>query len=271
MRINNLAIIVNTHSSMQDIWSMFIGEFELYFPDQKVYFFSDQDSKLFYKYKTIIYESNIDFTSQYYSCLDKVNETYVITLNEDYILYDFVKINLVENCVDILNKNHNLSFIRFHKGPNYTNINFQDNLFFFNSNHRHLYSQTATLWRRLDLLELYKKAPKSFIGKQEKHKNNNVLCAEDEIDKICRMRKLKGLYSFYNEKKIGNHNYDSHVFPYLQSIIVKGKWNYKEYKSQLKVLMQKYKINEANREVFLTNYKDKIISFVKKIGLINEY
>jgi hypothetical protein len=65
-----------------------------------------------------------------------------------------------------------------------------------------LYSQTATLWKKNHLLKLYKAAPRSYIGKKNK-KSKNILCAEDEIDKICRTRKLKGLYSFHNEKKIG--------------------------------------------------------------------
>ena len=270
MRINNLAIVVNTHSSMKDIWEMFTGELNFYFPKQKVYFFSDQNSKLFLNHKKIIYNSNDDFTSQYYNCLSKVTEPYVITLNEDYILYDFVKNNFIKKYISILKYNNNLSFIRFHKGPNYTNIKYQDYLYFLDSSKRHLYSQTATLWKRNHLLELYKAAPRSYIGKKNR-KNKNILCTEDEIDKICRIKKLKGLYSFHNEKKIGHSNYDSYTFPYLQSVIVKGQWNYKEYKQKLKILMKKYKINESKRKIFLNNYKDSIIGFLKKVGFKNEY
>ena len=41
----NIAIVVNTHSSMKDLWKMFIGEFEKYFPGQKLYFFSNMKNK----------------------------------------------------------------------------------------------------------------------------------------------------------------------------------------------------------------------------------
>lgn len=84
-------------------------------------------------------------------------------------------------------------------------------------------------------------------------------------------KKIQGLYSFFNEKLLGFSNYDSYVFPYLQSVIVKGSWNFKEYKKELTTLLKKYKIKENNREIFFTNYKDVAVSFLKKIGLKNEY
>ncbi len=274
MIINNLAIVVNTHSSMKDLWEMFVNEFEIYFPKQKIFFFSDKDSKFFFNHRVILYKKSDDFTSQYYNCLKKIKYPYLITLNEDYILYNHVKQNIIKNYINILKKNKSLSFIRFNKGSvNFTNNKYQSNLFFFNSSKRNLYSQCATLWKTKDLLKLYQDAPKSYIGikKSFSLSGNTTLCAEDEIDKLARNRKIKGLYSFHNEKKIGHSNYDSYVFPYLQSVIIKGEWNFKEYSSQLKILFKKYKINQHSRKTFSSNYKDVVVSFLKKIGLKNEY
>ena len=267
--IKNLAIVVNTNSSMKDMWKMFIGELEEFFPKQKVYFFSDVKSEYFFNYHTVIYDKKINFSEQYYSCLKRVKEDYIITLNEDYILYAFVKVHIIKNFLKILKENNKISFIRFHKGPNFTNKKFTKNLYYLDESKRHLYSQTATLWKRRVLLDLYKDAPKSHIGKN--YGNNRVLCAEDEIDKICREKKIKGLSSFYDEKLLGHSNYDSYVFPYLQSVIIKGCWNFKEYQNELLLLFKKYKINKESRELFLNNYKDKTVSFLKKICLKNEY
>ena len=271
MRINNLAIVVNTHSSMKDLWGMFVGELELYFPNQKVYIFSNLNNKIFSQYKLILYNSRDDFTTQYYNCLNRVKEPYIITVNEDYILYNFVKNNIIKKYLNTLNSNKKISFIRLHKGPNYSNKKLTSHLYFLNSERRHLYSQTATIWKKKKLLELYKIAPKSYIGKTTEQNHKIFLSTEDEIDKISRIKKIKGLYSFYNEKKIGYSNYDSFVFPYLQSVIIKGKWNFKDYKKQLILLIEKYKINYKRRKIFYQNYPDVIVSLLKKIGIKNEY
>ena len=266
----NIAIVVNTHSSMKDLWKMFIGEFEKYFPGQKLYFFSNMKNKVFHKHKTILYDKKKDFTTQYYDCLIKIKEPYCITLNEDYIMYNDVKKDIINDYTKVLEKNKKISFIRLHKGPNFTSKKFKKNLFYLDTNKRHLYSQVATLWKTKDLLNLYKIAPRSYIGQKLDHKSVNM-CAEDEIDILCRKKRIRGLYSFSNEKLLGYSNYDSYVFPYLQSVIVKGSWNFKEYKKELIALFKKYKIKKNNREIFFTNYKDIVVSFLKKTGLKSEY
>lgn len=255
---------------MKDLWIMFVKQFEKFFPNQKIYFLCDKEDSIFSKYNFLIYKKSDDFTSQYLKSLKKIKEKYIITLNEDYILYDFVKKKKIQSYIKILNKHKKISFIRFHKGPNSTTKKFAPNLYFLNSSKRHLYSQTATLWRRIDLLNLYKEAPKSFIGQNYKNFKNK-LSAEDEIDKICRKKKVSGLYAYHNENLIGHSNYDSIVFPYLQSVIIKGMWNFKEYKNELQYLFKKYKIYYKNRPIFNSNYKDEIVSYLKKIGLKNEY
>jgi hypothetical protein len=35
--------------------------------------------------------------------------------------------------------------------------------------------------------------------------------------------------------------------------------------------MKKYQINEAKRKIFLNNYKDIVVGFLKKVGFKNEY
>jgi hypothetical protein len=57
----------------------------------------------------------------------------------------------------------------------------------------------------------------------------------------------------------------------LQSVIIKGCWNFKEYQNDLLLLFKKYRIKRESRELFLNNYKDKVVSFLKKIRLKNEY
>jgi len=56
--------------------------------------------------------------------------------------------------------------------------------------------------------------------------------------------------SVEQEAKRGLYDYDSNIFPYIATAIVKGKWNYSEYKNELDILFDMYKINKMERGVF---------------------
>ena len=51
------------------------------------------------------------------------------------------------------------------------------------------------------------------------------------------------------DKKRGLFHYDSSIFPYIATAIVKGKWNYSEYKNELDILFDNYKINKHERGI----------------------
>ena len=111
----NLAIVVNTHSSMKDLWIMFVKQFEKFFPNQKIYFLCDIEDSVFSKYNFLKYKKSDDFTSQYLKSLKKIKEKYIITLNEDYILYDFVNKKKIKSYIEILNKNKKYLLLDFTK------------------------------------------------------------------------------------------------------------------------------------------------------------
>jgi len=63
----------------------------------------------------------------------------------------------------------------------------------------------------------------------------------------CRSLGVQGLYHYDNVLKRGMHHYDSSVFPYTASALVKGKWC-SEYKNELTELLRMYDIDERGRE-----------------------
>ena len=116
------------------------------------------------------------------------------------------------------------------------------------------------------LLNLYLSAPRGFIGKKNflnKHQQKFQLCTEDEVDKIARKKNIKGFYYFNNEKKVGHSFYDCSILPHLNSIIVGGKWNYLEYKSEIIDLKREFNLSK-NRGSIRFDLKTKIHSYLKK-------
>ncbi len=240
--IENFSIIVNTVSICSDIWEMFFTQLEKHFPNQKVYVFSDVKSEVYKKHNVILYDKNLDFRTQYYECLKQVKEDYCLNMNDDYILYDDVKIESIKNIINVLKKNSDISFIRVGKGYNNTKNNFVDNLYYLDPLFPFFYSQTVAVWKTKILLSIHELSPKSSIGRKDDLPQLEVVAND-----ICKHLKLKGLYHYDNESKRGSAHYDSNIFPYIASALVSGKWNLTEYPNELGPLINQYNINIENR------------------------
>lgn len=243
--INKLSIVVNTHSSCQDLWSIFFSEFEKFFPNQKIYVFSDTAEGLPNGVNPVIYSNNDSYRTQYLKCLTQVEEDYCITLNEDYILYDQVLIDKIESCINFLEENNSFSFVRLTKGIEYGEPQISENIYEMNNRNMWFFSQVATIWRTKDLKLVHEKCPESgmafkIAGPQLE------LVAND----ICRQLDLKGTFYYDNDKKRGQDHYDSKIFPYIATACVKGKWNLLEYGSELQPLLDFYGIDKNKRGVY---------------------
>ena len=264
---NNIAIIVNTHSTNQDLWKIFTFYIQKYACDLKIYVFSDLESEYFLNLETVKYKTEDDFTTQYRSCLSKIKEKYCITLNDDFILTDRINLNEINRIKDFIEINNQFSFVRLFKADYkiYSNKNIEKNLYLIH-NGQNLFSQTATLWNKNVLIDLYNHTPKGFIGKKgrlNKHQKKFKLCTEVEMDKVAQLKKLKGLYYYNNEKKRGYTHYDSSILPHINSAIVGGSWNFKEYKNEIKFILKELNIN-SKRKIFRYNFGDQIRSKIKK-------
>jgi len=240
--IDNFCIIINTVSSCSDLWEMCVKQLEKHFPNNKVYIFTDKNDIIFNKYQVVIYDPNLDFRTQYLNCLKSVTEQYSLIMNDDYILYDKVNNEKIKNLIDILLSDSKISFIRFAKGYNFTDINYKEKLFFLDINKPFFYSQTAGIWNTESLLKIHDKCPPSGIGRK-----NNEPQLEVVANDVCRVLNLVGLYHYDNEKIRGLYHYDSNIFPYIASALVSGKWNLSEYPNELTPLLDYYKIDKEKR------------------------
>lgn len=243
--IKDLAIIVNTHSSCSDIWPMFFGEFELYFPDQKIYVFSDTDKNLPDNCIPVLYSNQDSYRSQYLKSIKQVEEKYCLTLNEDYILYNNVDIEMLNYCINFLESNDDISFVRLMKGIEYNETEIQKNLYLMNNKNMWFFSQTSTIWKRSDLEKVHEFSPESGMAFKVEGPQLEIVANE-----TCKSLDLKGVFYYSGEKKRGQSHYDSSIFPHIATASVSGKWNLKEYSNEMEPLLEKYKINKFKRGVF---------------------
>ena len=61
------------------------------------------------------------------------------------------------------------------------------------------------------------------------------------------MLNIKALFHYNNEPKRGMHHYDSKIYPYIATAVVKGKWNLTDYPQELIKILNKNNINVDKR------------------------
>ena len=71
------------------------------------------------------------------------------------------------------------------------------------------------------------------------------------------MNNLISLCSFVqNKDKRGKFHYDSSIYPYICTAVIKGKWNFKEYKKELFEIFYNKKFN-----IFHIIFQKKLTNF----------
>ena len=225
---------------------MFFGQLEEYCPKIKTYVFTDDKKSLPSDCEAVLYDKNDMFRTQYLECLPSVKEDFLIYLNEDYILYDQVNFEKIIEYRNVLRRHADISCIRFTLGNNITSQKLSEDLFFLSHDKPFFYSQTASLWRKQDLKKIHELGPNTHIGLQGLKYGH----FEEDANKVCKDLELKGLIARNGESvRHGSQHYDSFIFPYIATAIIKGRWNLKEYSNELLPLFLKYNINPNKRGV----------------------
>lgn len=238
--IKGLSIITNTHSKNSDLWTAHVGQVKKYM-SQPHYFFTDKAPETDLGVKSVIYSKEDKFRTQFLKCLDSVDEEYCLYLNEDYLIYNAPDLIKLQEYVNVLSSNPSISFIRLAKGIDHWDIPFSPTLQYLDCRNPYFFSQTASLWRTSSLRDIHLHGPDLHIAGLDMNQQFETAAAD-----TCRSLGIQGLYHFDNEPKRGMHHYDSKVFPYICSALVKGDWC-SEYKEELTTLLKQYGIKEEDR------------------------
>ena len=244
--MKDLCLVINTYSKYSDLWPMFFDSLEEYLPSLKRYVFVDEGEPD-ENSTTVHYDSANLFRTQFLSCIKEVSEEYCIFISEDYIMYDAPKMDLIEKYKNILDEDKKLSFIRFAKGIEFYEPEYKshDDLYVLNNLFPYFYSQTAAIWRTRDLERIFLNSDESHIANED-YENS----FEWRATAVCGILDIQGLFCYNGEAKRGIYHYDSAVFPYVATALVKGKWNLSEYKKELEPLLKKYNIDVNNRGTY---------------------
>jgi hypothetical protein len=230
-------IVLYTHSDVKDIWPVFFGQADKFLQGyEKIIFVDRDDDDIPAEYRRIIYDDKLSYRRRLVSCLDRVEDQTIIFQHEDMFLFKEPDHGRIELYTDYLLKTER-SFIKLIRGGR--------GFGFVDKTHRELreigdwfdyiFVVQPSIWKTDKFLELVTHSAGETIWELEVR--SKLTCME---------RDILGFYVNDAGKKRGKWHWDSVVYPYIATGIVKGKWN-SEYREEIDSLLKVYDIDINER------------------------
>jgi hypothetical protein len=235
--MENLTLITYTHNKASDIHEPYFNRVEKYFNIDKHIVLCNVNLSYPGLKMSIYNDDNDKYYEQMIDALKMVDTDYIIYSQEDYILFDYVNKFKIKNLINVLENDNEISFIRLiNSGINFKKVDYNDELFYLDKNNDYYFSTQITLWKTKDLIEMFETSKVETIW--DEPLNSKFLM---ELGKVGLCVKEKG-------DKVGGH-YNSSIYPYIATAIVKGKWNYSEYKKDLDLIFNEFNIDKEKRGI----------------------
>ena len=231
---NKICYVTYTNSKCSDILDMFLLEQKKY-TNLPMYFITDV---MIPEQICFLYENQEPYYESWLKCLSSIPYDYFIYLQEDFILYDHVNQEKINQYLNFLKTNQEFSFIRLLKSGSLNQNKVLDTLYEIESTNSDIFSMQATIWRKDDYVKIMNGTKNKIWLENETYRNFMI------------QNNLKGLYHYDGENKRGLNHFDSSIYPYIATALVRGKWNILEYSEELIPITGYYNINLNKRGVF---------------------
>ena len=206
-----MKILIYSHTDYKDVWIPLFKSLKENLSNVEGYFCINEKIEIPLDLKVIVYDDNLKYTERLKNILEEVDSDPFIFMHEDMFLYNKANEEILEKYFGII-KNGNAKAIKLIPvGSNLLNSNVDETLFYSEFSK---FSIQPTVTTKSHMNEILNKVGELNIWDFESKIN---LSEGEFISKIG------------SERKIGIFHYESLVFPYIATAIVKGKLNFSEY------------------------------------------
>lgn len=230
-----LNVLLYTHTDYKDVWPPFFGQMKKYLPEAKIHVLVNQnDGNIPQECDVITYDDSKIYTERLKEGLDKLNCEEFLFIHEDMYLYDKPNLELIEEYLNYI-KSKAVDSIKLIYVAENDSVSTIDSTLILNK-----YSKFSI--------------QPTLISKQTFNDKLNGLpqpLTIYELESIIQNSGKDFMCRVGGEVKRGSGHYDSLVFPYIATAIVRGKWNYLEYSNELETILGEYGIDKNNRGLFL--------------------
>ena len=202
------------------------------------YVLSDSASADYNGQEFFVYQNRAPYYAPWIELLEKIEEDFFIYMQDDFILYDDVDHAAMERYMSFLKTNGDYGFVRLIRSGDLGDTRIQDDIYGIEQDSPNLFAMQATIWRKESFIEIYKEAKAAKWNDEQKF-----------VD-ACGKLGVRGVYVYNGEQKRGMAHWDSKVFPYIATALVKGKWNIREYKQDMEQMFERYGVNGGKRGYF---------------------
>ena len=214
-----MKILLYTHSDYSWVWKYWHKQTDKFLNNYEKICLINSDSHFREDYLIIKYNDKNIYKDRILSCLDRLNdEEIVLFCHEDMFLYSEPNFKIINDFIDLI-KNGKCDLIKLIRAfENLEKSSLHQKLFINPS--RQLFSIQPTLIKVKILKYIYKNVPGKNIWEFEANTSKEHLY--DLISLCC--------FDEIIDQKRGKFHYDSSIYPYICTAVIKGKWNFKEYK-----------------------------------------
>ncbi len=231
-----IPLIFYSHSDYSDVWEPLFAQTEKYMPGYKKYLFTDKVAKeLDNDWVVVKYDDSLSYQERVVHCLGQVEEDIVLFHHEDMFLYDSPNEDKLCEIIDMV-KEGEIDIVKLARASYNEN-----HPLFNNTNHPDIYENPPDLrfaiqpsvCNREKLIEIYSKT----YGK-------NIWEFESNSSMICEYLGIKtGMTWEDGDNKRGMFHWDSNIYPYFATAIVKGKWYVSDYGDSLRSVIEEHGID----------------------------
>jgi hypothetical protein len=242
---SNIALVIDTTTRYSDAWGPCFGRLKKYFPENiKKYVFVNPTDHVFDEgFYQVNYDDSESYRNQFLSCIKKVEEPYILYTSEDYILYDQVSEDKINQLVKVLSEDSSYNSIKLIKGGEKASERYKpesyDDLYIIDNQDSNFFAQQASIWRTRDFEKIFEASPP----------NNTRMQQEPGGSQVCRDLGFNILQCYNQEPLRGMAHHDSSTYPYVATAIVKGMWNVSEYPEELKEVFNEYGVDYRKRGI----------------------
>lgn len=227
------AYVFYSHYEYSDIWPLMFGQSNKFLQDKKKYLITNSvGDKETGDWNIILYEDTDKYQMRVYKSLQQIKEEIIIFHHEDMFLIDYPKQNVMEKMINKVRAG-TIDLIKVGKAS-YTgqkDRQLEENLFINPSNLS--FAIQPTVIKKEALINIYKATKGDSIWSFENNSNNYVNF----------INYTSCYYYEGTENKRGLFHWDSNLYPYMATAVVKGKWDYECYPNELEALLKEYKID----------------------------
>ena len=209
--------IVYSHSDYFDVLEIFLEQ-QKNFGINDIVIFADKEFNS--ENPHVLYDPSKSYSERLRHCLSQLEDDVILYQHEDMFLYNNFAAQKIGDYSDVLRKS-DYCFLRLCRTGNCGLVKLKEHetLYDIHPQSPDFFAVQPTLWKR-----------EEFINFLEKCGNLSIWDLELNAGKL--EHGIKGLMHFAEESSRGGH-FNSSVWPYVATAIVKGKWNFSEYYFEL--------------------------------------